>query len=151
MTHDITLLRSAALNIKKILELHGLVPFIMTTGSRGYHVVTPIKPTDNFDNVHAFSRDIANALAQQYPTLFTTAMNKSDRTGKIFIDYLRNAYGQTSVAPYAVRALEGAPIATPLDWHELATTLPQKYTIKNIFRRLAQKDDPWKNFEKTGQ
>lgn len=148
---DIKQVRFAVREVKKMLEKYGLVTYLMTTGSRGYHVVAPIKPTHDFDTVHAFAKNIANTLAQQHPDDCTVTMSKSGRDGKVFIDYLRNAYGQTSVAPYCVRAQEGAPIATPLDWSELATTLPQKYRIKNIFKRLARKQDPWKNFEKNAQ
>ncbi len=70
---------------------------------------------------------------------------KSRRGRRVFLDYLRNASGQTAVAPYAVRAIEGAPIATPLRWNEVgaADLEPREYTVANIFRRLAQTDDPW--------
>ncbi|MFN2280093.1 MAG: ATP-dependent DNA ligase, partial [Candidatus Promineifilaceae bacterium] len=76
----------------------------------------------------------------------TIAQRKQKRQGKLFIDYLRNAYGQNSVAPYALRALPGAPVATPLDWNELDNPQleSQSYNLSNIFRRLGQKEDPWK-------
>jgi bifunctional non-homologous end joining protein LigD len=87
-------------------------------------------------------------LANQHPDKFTTAISKAKRKGRIFIDYLRNSFGQTSVACYSLRAKPGAPIATPLDWSELSQTDPQKYNIHNIFKRLARKKDPWKDFAK---
>jgi bifunctional non-homologous end joining protein LigD len=89
---------------------------------------------------------VAELLAQLHPEKLTIAQRKPKRRGKIFIDYLRNAYGQNSVAPYAVRALPGAPVATPLDWDELDDPHlnAQSYHINNIFRRLGQKEDPWK-------
>lgn len=145
---DLKNLRFAAKKLKLMLEKHGLTPFIMTTGSRGYHIVAPIVPEHTFETVHAFAKHIANELAEQYSDKFTVEMNKAKRKGRIFIDYLRNSYGQTSVACYSLRAKEGAPIATPLEWSELSKTKPQQYTIKNIFKRLARKKDPWKDFEK---
>ena len=132
--------------LKKILEDDGLVPFLMTTGSRGYHVVVPLIPTHSFEQTHQYALHCARRLVSQYPDLFTIQMNKKQRGKKTFVDYLRNAYGQTSVSCYSLRAREGAPIATPLDWHELSKSTPQQYTIKNIFRRLARKKNPWQHF-----
>jgi bifunctional non-homologous end joining protein LigD len=145
---SLTELRYAVRKIKKNLEEHGLVPYLMTTGSKGYHVVAPILPEHPFAEVHDFAKHIATELANQHPDKFTTAMSKVKRKGRIFIDYLRNSFGQTSVACYSLRAKPGAPIATPLDWSELSQTAPQKYNINNIFKRLAKKKDPWKSFEK---
>lgn len=148
---DLASLRFGARALKNMLEQNGLNPFLMTTGSRGYHVVVPLLPTSSFEQVHVYAHHCAQTLVNAYPDLFTIEMNKKKRGKKVFIDYLRNAYGQTSVACYSLRALEGAPIATPLDWHELSKTTPQQYTIKNIFRRLAKKNDPWKDFEKSAE
>ncbi len=145
---DIKELRFAARALKKKLEQCGLHPFIMTTGSRGYHVVTPIIPEYSFEKVHSFARKMAETLAQEYPDRMTTEVSKASRKGRVFIDYLRNSYNQTSVVPYSVRAHEGAPIATPIAWTELSKTVPQQYTIKNIFKRLARKKDAWKGFFK---
>lgn len=145
---DLADLRFGARELKKKLIRYNLTPFIMTTGSRGYHVVVPIIPEHNFEIIHNFARQIVQQLADKYPERFTTAISKSKRTGKVFLDYLRNSYGQTSVAPYSVRAVEGAPIATPIEWSELSKTTPQKYTIKNILKRLSKKGDAWKDFAK---
>jgi bifunctional non-homologous end joining protein LigD len=141
-------LRFAAKKLKSALEKHGLKVFLMTTGSRGYHLVCPIKQTHNFNKVRKFVRTIVNKLAEKYPNKLTIETLKKKRKGRIFLDYLRNAYGQTSVAPYAIRPKPGAPIATPIEWKELRTTKPQKYTIKNIFKRLKCKKNPWKNMYK---
>lgn len=150
-TNNLKSLRFAVKEMKKILERHKLVPFLMTTGSRGYHVVVPIKPEHSFPAVHDFAKKIAQQLVEQFPTTLTITPMLSKRSGKIFIDYLRNSYGQTSVAPYAVRAIEKAPIATPILWSELNLTKPQKYTIKNIFTRLTSHGDAWKNFKKSSR
>jgi len=142
-----------AKEIKKILDKLQVKTFVMTTGSRGAHVVVPLKPELTFDKVRAFARDVAKFLVKKYPEKLTLEMSKSKRGNKIFIDILRNAFGATGVAPYSVRAREGAPVATPLEWDELLQKKygSQKFTIKNIFRRLAQKNDPWQDFFKSAQ
>lgn len=137
---------AGAKKIKKFLENLGLTPFVMTTGSKGLHIVVPIKTENNFEYVKNFARDCAIILEKENPEIFTNGMRKEKRDGKIFLDIYRNSYGQTSVAPYAVRALESAPVATPLDWREVNKNLtPTKYNIKNIFLRLGKKRDPWEN------
>ena len=123
----------------------------MTTGSRGYHVVVPIKQTQTFTMVKKFAKQLAAQLVEKYPDLFTIELPKNKRKGKIFVDYLRNSYGATSVAPYSIRAHPGAPIATPLTWAELVKTEPQSYTLTNIGRRLAAKKEPWAGFEKAAK
>jgi bifunctional non-homologous end joining protein LigD len=117
----------------------------MTTGSQGLHVVVPLDRQANFDTVRNFARELVERLADRAPQQLTTAVRKEKRAGRVFLDYLRNAYGQTAVSPYAVRAKAGAPVATPLEWKELGNSElhAQSYTIHNIFRRLGQKPDPW--------
>jgi bifunctional non-homologous end joining protein LigD len=140
----------AAKKVKKLLENLGLTTFVMTTGSKGLHVVVPIKRENTFEYSKNFARDCATILEKENPEIFTTQMRKEIRGTKIFLDVYRNAYGQTSVAPYAVRAIEGAPIATPIRWSEVNKNLTaQKYNIKNIFARLEKKGDAWENFEKS--
>ncbi len=137
--------------LKKLIESYRLTAFIMTTGSQGYHVVVPIFPEHTFDIVHNFAKKLGHIIEMQYPNICTIQASKKNRKGKIFIDYLRNSYGQTSIAPYSLRAKKGAPVATPIDWNELKKTSPGKYTIFNIFKRLAHKKDPWQNFAKKRQ
>lgn len=142
--------KKTALLLKDVLEELGLVPFVMTTGSRGLHVVVPLKRTHTFDEVRAFAREIAQLLVNEYPRMLTLEMRKEKRRGHIFLDILRNAFGQTGVAPYAVRAKPGAPIATPITWQELKKSdmKSQRYTIQTIFRRLSRTGDPWKDIDK---
>lgn len=137
--------RNGARILREILAARGLTPYVMTTGSRGLHVVAPIRPTTDFDTVRDFAREIANALVERDPRQFTAEQRKDRRGSRLFVDYLRNAYAQTAVAPYAVRALPDAPVATPLDWDELGGSglHARRYTIHNIGRRLARKPDPW--------
>jgi len=145
-----TLVRFAALQIKELLDDLGLTNFIMTTGSRGVHILVPLKRTQTFDQVRACAHAIAQQLVALYPEKLTLQMSKAKRGNRIFLDVIRNTYGHLSVAPYSVRALPGAPIATPISWDELLNkrVKPQQYTIKNIFRRLARIDDPWADFNK---
>lgn len=141
-------IRYIARQLRAVLQAYNLDSFVMTTGSRSYHLVVPLVQKHTFNKVHEFAKQVAHEMVGRFPQYCTVQMKIAKREGKIFIDYLRNAYGQTSVACYSLRALPGAPIATPLSWDELSRTDPQKYTIKNIFKRLACKPDPWKDFEK---
>jgi bifunctional non-homologous end joining protein LigD len=135
----------AAQQLRIILRDHGLPSFVMTTGSKGLHVLVPLDGTADFDTSRDFARTIADRLAAQVPDEFTTETRINQRQGRVFLDYLRNAYGQTAVAPYALRPLPGAPVATPLEWSELSDPDigPRRFHIGNIFRRLGQRSDPW--------
>ncbi len=143
--YDLVLL--AAFKLREVLEEMGLHTFVMTTGSKGLHIIVPMQPRLGFDAVRGFAREIAAGVADKNPAQFTIEQRKEKRGSRVYIDISRNAYGQTSVAPYAVRSIEGAPVATPLDWEEIRSRrlTPQRYHMKNIFRRLGQKEDPWKN------
>ncbi len=142
-----TLVRWAAKKLKYIFDLLGLESFVMTTGSRGVHVLVPLKPLYTNDEVVAFAREIAEYLIGRYPEKLTLNMPKHQRGDRIFLDIYRNSYAHHGVAPYSVRALPGAPVATPVTWQELLTKgiKPQDYTIFNIFRLLARREDPWKD------
>lgn len=144
---DFDLVRAGARAYRELLEELGLAPFVMTTGSRGLHVTVPIERRRDFDEVRELARDASELLARRDPERFTTARSREERGGRLFLDYLRNAYGQTGVAPYSVRALPGAPVATPLEWDELdgGDLGPRSYRVDNLFRRLGQKEDPWRD------
>jgi len=150
---DFESVRFAAQLLREALEEVGLTPLVMTTGSRGLHVVTPLDRQADFDSVRAFARELVELLANREPDRLTVEPRKNKRKGRLFLDYLRNAYAQTATAPYAVRAKPGAPVATPLDWHELNNSElhSQQYNLGNIFRRLSQKTDPWQGkMDQTG-
>jgi len=140
----------AAQLLRAFLEAIDLKPYVMTTGSRGVHVVVGLKRKQNFDEVRTFARKVADRLAELYPDKLTTEVRKSKRSGRLFLDTARNAYGQTSVVPYAPRAIKNAPVATPLSWKELnkRDMESQKYKMKNVFRRISGKEDPWRVFGK---
>jgi bifunctional non-homologous end joining protein LigD len=147
------LVRWAAKKIKYLLDALNLTSFVMTTGSRGVHVVVPIKRIYTNEEVTAYARSFAEYLIGRYPQKLTLTMAKHQRGDRIFLDIYRNSYAHHSVAPYSVRALSGAPVATPLTWQELLVkgVKSQDYTIHNIFRRLARKEDPWKDMHTYAQ
>lgn len=138
--------RRAARQVAELMEDVGLSPFVMTTGSRGLHVVAPLRRDADFDEVRALAREMAGILAARHEDSLTVEQRKNKRRGRIYLDVMRNAYGQTAVMPYTVRALPGAPVATPLSLDELgdAKLAPQRWNIGNISRRLGQKKDPWR-------
>lgn len=144
---DFALVRFAARSLRTALEELDLAAFVMTTGARGLHVVVPLDRSADFDASRAFARRLAEVVAARAPERMTTEQRKNKRRGRLFLDTLRNAYGQTAVAPYAVRARAGAPVAAPLDWSELGDAKLEagRYHVGNIFRRLARKEDPWRN------
>ncbi|WP_020500088.1 non-homologous end-joining DNA ligase [Sciscionella marina] len=140
---DLPMLRSAARSVRTILDEIGLPAFLMATGSRGFHVLTPLRRTQTFDQAREFARRLATLLAERHPDMLTVQQRKQDRGDRILVDYLRNSYAQTAVAPYAVRARPNAPVATPLDWNEFDTTTPWQYTIHTLPDRLKDRGDPW--------
>ena len=110
---------SAAFHVQEMLSQMGLVTFPMVTGGKGVHVIAPLTPQAEWPAVKDFARRFAMVLAQAEPDRFTAALAKAKRTGRIFVDYLRNQRGATAVMPYSVRARENAPIAVPITWAEL--------------------------------
>jgi len=143
--------RCAARRLRSLLEDElELKSFVMTSGSRGLHIHVPLVPEDDFDAVRAFAGEVARVLEDRHPDRLTTAQRKDKRGDRVFIDILRNAYAQTAVAPYSIRARPGAPVATPLEWDELSRSgmSPRAYTLKNLFRRLGRKDDPWSGMDR---
>ncbi|KFD30142.1 DNA ligase D [Sphingobium yanoikuyae] len=110
---------SAAFHLQDVLGQMGLATFPMVTGGKGVHVIAPLTPTAQWPVVKDFARRFAMALAQADPDRFTAALAKARRTGRIFIDYLRNQRGATAVMPYSARSRPLAPIAVPLSWEEL--------------------------------
>jgi len=140
--------RDGARRMRDLLEELGLAPFVMTTGSRGLHVTVPLDRSADFDVVRTFARGCAELLVARRPDHLTVEHRKAKRGGRVYVDTGRNAYAQTGVAPYAVRALPGAPVATPLDWSELGRARPRSTTIANLFRRLGRKDDSWADIDR---
>ncbi len=136
----------AGLLLREVLDDLGLRSFPKTSGARGLHVLVPLRRGATQDTVRAFAMDVGHVLAARAPALVTVAMSKKQRRGRVFADALRNAFGQTIVAPYCVRRRPKAPVSTPLDWDEVDPRLdPARYNIRTIERRL-DRVDPWANF-----
>ena len=147
---EFEVVRSAAGLIRDLFEKVGLVPYLQTTGSRGLHVVAPLDRSADFDEVRSFARDLAKVAAALDPDRLTTEHRKAKRGGRVFLDVMRNAYAQTAAPPYGVRPRPGAPVATPIEWRELRDRRigPQRYTVHNVFRRLARRADPWADIDR---
>jgi len=134
-----------------LLEL-GLISFVKTTGGKGLHIVVPIRRTQTVEQVRAFSGAVAGLFEAVAPKRYTTNVSKAQRTGKILIDYLRNAPSATAVEVYAVRAREGAPVAMPVTWEELDDLRGDSFNVRNAKDRLASKrTDPWQDYFTTSQ
>ncbi|MGW3354914.1 non-homologous end-joining DNA ligase [Streptomyces bungoensis] len=116
---DFAAVREAARWLRELLDELGLPCAPMTTGSRGLHLVVPLSGRQNFDEVRRFAHEVAEFAEAAHPDRLTTAARKAARGDRLYLDVQRNAYAQTAVAPYTVRALPGAPVATPLRWEQL--------------------------------
>jgi bifunctional non-homologous end joining protein LigD len=143
----------SAHQIRAFLEELGLVTFVKTTGGKGLHIVAPVKPKHQWDQVKEFTKSVAEIIVQADPYRYTSNMAKAARTGKIFIDYLRNQRSATAIAPFSTRAQPGAPVSVPITWKELTSDLrSDQFTIRNVMGRLKrQKRDPWAEMSKVRQ
>jgi bifunctional non-homologous end joining protein LigD len=131
----------------RLLEL-GLESFVKTTGGKGFHVVVPVAPERDWDEVKAFSRRVAEELSREHPAKFTPKMAKELRSGKIFLDWMRNIRGATAVEVYSTRRKPDAPLSVPVHWEEIAAGVRSAdFTAENIGRRLAGLErDPWEDY-----
>jgi bifunctional non-homologous end joining protein LigD len=133
--------------IRGLLGDLDLVGFVKTTGGKGLHVVVPLRPSADWDALRALGEGIGAELVRRAPDRYTINPLKAARRGRIFVDYLRNVRGATSVAAYSPRARADAPVSTPLGWSELAGgATPGDFTVKTVPRRLAARKDPWADF-----
>jgi bifunctional non-homologous end joining protein LigD len=112
---------------------------------KGLHVHVPLDRGSGVDDVRAVAREIADLLVGAHPDAMTTEQRKDKRGDRVFLDTLRNAYAQTVVAPYSVRARPGAHVATPVHWNEVedTTLAPSRFTLHTIFKHLDETADPW--------
>ena len=143
----------AAIEMREALLGIGLQSFPKTTGGKGLHVVVPVAPKLDWDAIKEFAKWVAERFVKAYPDRFTSNMAKRARTGRIFIDYLRNGRGATAIAPYSARARPGAPVATPLFWEEVEKGVkPDAFTVATVPERLKKvKSDPWAEIGKVRQ
>jgi bifunctional non-homologous end joining protein LigD len=143
----ITIARAA----HRILDGLGVKNYCKTSGKTGIHVLVPLGGKYTFTEVRHFAKLLAERIAAETPTLATTQQRIGKRRGKIYLDYMRNAVGQTAAAPYSLRPWPGATVSTPLEWSEVKKGLrPDRFTIKTIFKRLRTKGDLLKPMLKQG-
>jgi bifunctional non-homologous end joining protein LigD len=140
-------IREAAELMRAFLEELGLVPFLKTSGGKGLHVVVPVKPAYDWDTVKAFSQAIVQHMAKTIPERFVVKSGASNRVGKIFIDYLRNGRGSTTVAAWSARSRPGLGISVPVTWDELPTLKSgDHWTVHTVHTRLDVGNEPWKDY-----
>lgn len=136
--------RWAAYRVGGLLEEVELPTRLMTTGSRGLHVIAALDRKADFETVRAFARRVSDVLVARHPDRLTSEPRKARRGDRVYLDIQRNAYAQTAVAPYAVRARAGAPVAMPVSWSELKDPrlAPDRWNLRNAGERLRE-HDPW--------
>ncbi|MBV9912142.1 MAG: DNA ligase D, partial [Sinobacteraceae bacterium] len=142
---------TAALELRSRLEKIGLPSFCKTTGGKGLHVVCPLAPsrkvTPDWNVAKAFAREVCRQMTEDAPERFVLNMAKKERTGRIFLDYLRNDRLSTAVAPLSTRARPGATVSMPLNWQQVKAGLdPMRYTVRTVPQQL-QRNQPWEDYE----
>ncbi len=142
----------ATREVRARLEAMGLQTFLKTTGGKGLHVVLPIENAP-WDDVKAFTRSVAEAMAGDSPNRYIATASKKARTGRIFVDYLRNSREATAICAYSTRARPGATVSVPITWSELGSLkVPNQYTVANLPQRLQRlRRDPWADIGKVKQ
>jgi bifunctional non-homologous end joining protein LigD len=145
--HHLDAIRAGALAVGDLLREKGLTPYAMTSGSRGIHVVAPLRRRHDSDTVRTVAGELAEEVAERLPDQLTTSWRKAGRGGRVLVDAARNTYAQTAVAPYAVRAKPGAPVATPLFWEEVEGADPRGWTLRDVPARIEQRGDPWEGIQ----
>jgi bifunctional non-homologous end joining protein LigD len=140
--------RAAARAAGEHLRDAGLVPFAMVTGSRGVHVVCPLRRGHDFGTVHGYARSLAERMVADDPARLTLEWRKADRGKRIYVDVNRINYAQHAVAAYGVRARPKAPVAMPIAWEELSeqSLRPDRWTIANCGERIDDAGNPWEGF-----
>ncbi|MGH2759394.1 MAG: non-homologous end-joining DNA ligase [Actinomycetota bacterium] len=145
-TEDVDEVKEAARWLHDLLEEVGAASYLMTSGSRGFHIYVPLDRKSSVEDVVEFADVVATVLVFRHPDTLTTEFSKEDRGSRIYVDVARNAPAQHAVAPYSLRARDGAPAATPIDWSELDDDNlgPRTFTLGTLPGRLAEQGDAWK-------
>ncbi|MDQ2929150.1 MAG: DNA ligase D [Pseudomonadota bacterium] len=137
---------------RSLLEQLGLTSFLKTSGGKGLHVVAPITPKGGWDEVKALSKAIVEHMATIIPQRFAAKSGPKNRLGRIFVDYLRNGFGATTVCAWSARARPGLGVSVPCEWSELGTlTGGAHWTIRNVHERIEDEADAWRDYAKTKQ
>lgn len=147
---DLSTVRQGVKDLKIVLAELSLSSYLKTSGGKGYHVVVPLKPTVSWDVFYDFAKRIAVVMEQQWPERYTSNIRKAKRKNKIFIDWMRNGRGATSIAPYSIRARKGAKVSMPITWDELDTIAPDGIDITEALLRI-NSVDPWRGFFENNQ
>lgn len=137
--------RQGVRDVKKILDERGLKSFLKTSGGKGYHIVVPVLPQKDWKEFSVYARGVADEAVRRWPERYTANIRKVKRQGKIFIDWIRNSRGATSVAPYSLRARKGAAVSFPLTWRQLNLVAPNEITLQNALLRI-KKANPWEGY-----
>jgi len=137
--------RQGVKDLKSILDDLSLKSFLKTSGGKGYHVVVPIQSLKTWHSFRKFAQNIAKLMETKWPDKYVSNVRKQKRRNKIFIDWIRNTEGATSVAPYSVRLRNKPSVSMPISWKELDSIKPDAITIDLAIKRL-QKKDPWQDF-----
>src|SRR4051795_1466354 len=138
--------RAAARDAGERLRDAGLATYAMVTGSRGIHVICPLRRGAGFTDVHRFAKALAQEMVEDNPGRLTLEYLKANREDKIYVDVNRNAYAQHGVMPYSTRTKPGAPVAVPIHWDELSDgkLRADRWTVRNVGDRIDSDGDPWK-------
>lgn len=142
---DLSRVRQGVRDVKNILSELSLNSYLKTSGGKGYHVVVPLMPSVSWDVFYDFTRRVAEVMENKWPERYTSNVRKAKRKGKVFIDWIRNGRGATSIAPYSLRARKGAKVSMPIEWNELDTIAPDGVTMSDALMRI-NNNDPWKGF-----
>jgi len=133
---DLAGVRFATTAMRQVLAEFGLAGFLLATGSKGFHIWVPLDGQMAFDQVSLATRALAGLAAARHPTQLTTEFLKKNRTGRVFVDWLRNTGIATVVVPFSIRPRPGAPVAVPLAWDELDSATPNGWTLADLGDRL---------------
>ncbi|NLJ58242.1 MAG: DNA ligase D [Tissierellia bacterium] len=142
---DLSIVRQGVVDIKEILDELSLNSYLKTSGGKGYHLVVPLEPSVNWNVSYDFAKGVVQVMEKKWPDRYTSNVRKASRKGKIFIDWIRNGRGATSIAPYSLRARKGAKVSMPIAWEELNTVAPDGINMQEALLRV-KKDDPWEDF-----
>jgi bifunctional non-homologous end joining protein LigD len=145
-------IREACEITRSLLAELGLASFVKTSGGKGMHVVVPIAPKEDWDTVKALSKRVVEHLSAVFPERFVAKSGPKNRVGRIFVDYLRNGFGATTVCAWSLRARKGLGVSVPCAWDELkSVTAGDHWKLGNVHERIEERVDPWADYAKTKQ
>lgn len=147
---DIDRIRQGVKDLKSILMELSLNSYLKTSGGKGYHILVPLQASATWDAFNEFAKTVAQVMESKWPDRYTSNVRIASRKNRIFIDWIRNGRGATSIAPYSLRARKGAKVSMPISWGELETVTPDSVSMIDALSRITR-DDPWKDFFQNNQ